>query len=98
MRGFRGSPAQTAAMADGFHVSYRRVPVAGGYTVDHSAGVLLFDRGGELVGEIPYDEDENKAFAELATLVQPAACVLGAPPRVDLWNGARLGSSCGGAS
>ncbi len=95
IRGFTGTESQVAAMANAFHVLYRRVPIPGGYTLDHSAAVSLFDTDGRIVGEIPYDESEDKALAKLATLVQPDVCVPGAPPRVDLWSGATLGSACG---
>lgn len=91
IRGFTGTEAQVAAMADTFHVFYRRVPTeGGGYSMDHSADVLLFDRAGGLAGGLPYQEDEDKSLAKLTTLVAPAACVPGAPARVDLWSGAKL--------
>ena len=96
IRGFTGTQAQTDAMADGFHISRRRVPLPGGsYTLDHAAGVFLFYARGESAGESPYDEPADGALAKLETLVSPKACLPEAPPRVDLWSGAALGSSCG---
>ena len=48
-----------------------------------------------MVGELPYGEAEERVFAKLTTLVSPAACLPGSPPRVDLWNGARMKDACG---
>lgn len=96
IRGFAGTQAQTDAMADRFHIRARRVALpGGGYALDHSAGTFLFDAGGEIVGEIPYDEPADGALAKLRTLAAPRVCVPGAPPRVNLWSGAALASSCG---
>jgi protein SCO1/2 len=96
IRGFTGTEDQVAAMANAFHIFYRRVPTeGGGYAMDHFAGVLLFDKSGAIVGELPYEEAEGSVFAKLTTLVSPVACVPGAPPRVDLWSGARLQDACG---
>jgi protein SCO1 len=95
IRGFTGSSTEVADMANAYHVTFRRVPVeGGGYTVDHSAGVMLFDARGKIVGQIGYDETPDQAAAKLSTLLQPNACIPGGPPRVDLWNGATL-QGCG---
>ncbi|MHB2166463.1 SCO family protein [Alsobacter sp. R-9] len=52
-----GSPEQLAAMAKTFYVTYRKQPLeGGGYTMDHSATVLLADKDGRLVGTLdPHD-------------------------------------------
>ena len=95
IRGFTGTDPQVAAMANAYHIYYHREPTeGGGYTMDHTAGVFLFDKAGQLVGELPSDERRDKANAKLTTLVAPDARLPGAPPRVDLWNGAALGT-CG---
>jgi protein SCO1 len=95
IRGFTGTDAQVAGIANAYHVYYRQVPTeGGGYTMDHSAGVMLFDAGGEMVGQVQYDESPDQALAKLSTLVQPNACRPGEPPRVDLWSGAKL-AGCG---
>jgi protein SCO1 len=91
IRGLTGTDAQVADMADAYHVYYRRLPeTEGGYTMDHTAGVMLFDARGQIVGQIRSDESAEQAFAKLSTLLQPNACLPGAPPRVDLWNGAAV--------
>ena len=91
IRGFTGTESQVAGITNAYHVFTQRVPTeGGGYTMNHSAGVMLFDAHGDLVGQIPYDDTPDQALAKLNTLVQPNACVPGGPPRVDLWSGAKL--------
>ncbi|UDL94041.1 SCO family protein [Lichenihabitans sp. PAMC28606] len=95
IRGFIGTEQQLASMANRYHIPYRRVQTeGGGYSMDHYAGVLLFDKTGRLVGELPYEEPETSVFAKLETLVRPDACVKGAPPRVDLWSGVSMNDVC----
>ncbi|MCW6506581.1 SCO family protein [Lichenifustis flavocetrariae] len=96
IRGFSGTEAQVSAMADTFHVFYRRIPSrGGGYSMDHFAGVLLLDKTGRMVGEVSFGEPEESILAKLTTLIAPAACVPGRPARVDLWSGAKMKDDCG---
>ncbi|MBL8672195.1 MAG: SCO family protein [Alphaproteobacteria bacterium] len=51
--GLTGSPEQIADMAKAYKVYYRKVPLKdGGYVMDHTAGVLLVDRGGSFRGTL----------------------------------------------
>ena len=49
-----------------FGIFSQKVPdKAGGYTVDHSAGVLLFDRNGDFVATISAEENDRVALDKL---------------------------------
>ena len=62
IRGWTGSAAEIARAAEGFRVRYEEVPLEGGdYTMNHTAGVFLFDASGALVSIIDYHE--ARAFA-----------------------------------
>jgi protein SCO1/2 len=62
IRGWTGEPAQIARAADALRVSYREVPLeGGGYTMDHTAGTLLFRATGRFMATI--DPHENPDFA-----------------------------------
>jgi protein SCO1/2 len=64
--GLTGSPAQIDRVKRQFGIYSKKVPdPAGGYTVDHTASVLLFDRNGEFVATISAEEDDAAAFAKL---------------------------------
>lgn len=93
IRGFTGTPAQVAAMADAYHVVQRRVPVEGGYTMEHSAAVSLFDRTGRLDGAIDYGEDEASALGKLTMLAAPGTCVPGVAEPTSLWDRPASGRS-----
>ncbi|MEJ1937523.1 SCO family protein [Nostoc sp. NIES-2111] len=56
--GLTGAPEQFTAMAKAFYVTHRKQPLDdGGYTMDHSATVLLTDKKGRLVGTLdPHDQ------------------------------------------
>lgn len=70
--GLRGSEAQVAEAARRFGIVYSRVPLsAGGYTMDHTASILLFDAQGQLVGTIDNKESETVALQKLRLLSQP---------------------------
>ncbi len=86
IRGFTGTAAQVAAMADAYHVAYRRVPAEGGYTMEHPADVFLFDRTGRLGGVIDYGEDEAGALGKLTMLAAPGTCVPGVAEPSSLWD------------
>ena len=71
IKGFTGTDAQVAAMARAYHILYQRVPLeGGGYTMDHTAAVLTFDRYGRFVGAIPFG-DKAQLLKQLTALVTP---------------------------
>jgi protein SCO1 len=64
------TPEQLAAFADSYKVYYNKVPLeGGGYTMDHTAGVLLFDRAGRFSGTIDLHEDRETALAKIRNLL-----------------------------
>lgn len=66
MRGWTGPEAQIAKAADGFRASYERVPAEnGGYTMNHTAGVFLFDAAGRFVSTIDYHESREFAVPKI---------------------------------
>lgn len=68
--GVSGSPEEMAKAIRAFRIYARKVPTEdGGYTMDHSALVLLFDAEGRYSGLIGYQEDPAKAMASLQKLV-----------------------------
>ena len=95
IRGFTGTAAEVAAMADAYHVAFRRVPVEGGYTMEHSAGVFLFDRTGRLGGVIDYGEDEASVLGKLTLLAAPGTCVPGVAEPSSLWDRPTAGPKSG---
>ena len=53
-----------------FGIFSRKVPDgSGGYTVDHTATVLLFDREGGFTGTISPEESNDPALAKLKQLI-----------------------------
>lgn len=68
--GVSGSPEEMAKATRAFRIYARKVPTEdGGYTMDHSALVLLFDAEGRYSGLIGYQEDPAKAMASLQKLI-----------------------------
>jgi len=64
--GLTGSPAQIAQIKKQFGIFSEKVPDdAGGYTVDHTATVLLFDRNGKFVSTISPEEQDSAALDKL---------------------------------
>ena len=64
--GLTGSPAQIEQVKKQFGLFSRKVPdSSGGYSVDHTATVLLFDRSGEFMGTIAPEERDGPALAKL---------------------------------
>lgn len=63
-----GEPAPVAAMLKAFGVLARKVPQDDGYTMDHTASVLLLDRTGAFKGTIAYGENPDTALAKLERL------------------------------
>ena len=61
-----GSPAQIEQVKKQYGIYSRKVPDgSGGYTVDHTASVLLFDRNGDFVATISPEEQDRPALDKL---------------------------------
>ena len=64
--GLTGSDAQVAQVKKQFGIFSEKVPdESGGYTVDHTATVLLFDRNGKFVSTISPEENDSAALDKL---------------------------------
>ena len=66
-----GTPEQLAAFAKGYRFVYKKVPLQGNdYTMDHSAGVYLYDAKGGFVGTLDPHEKDDVVLKKLSKLVQ----------------------------
>lgn len=67
----RGSAEQTKAVAKAFNVYYeKRGDIAGGhYTMDHTAGIYLFDPQGRTRLFVRYGEEPEKLLADIKQLL-----------------------------
>lgn len=63
--GLTGTPENIAQMAKAFRVYYRKVPLDEGYTMEHSAAMLVMDRRGKLLSLIAPQEAPEKAMTKL---------------------------------
>ena len=71
IHGLTGTEAEIAKTARAYRIFYNKVPLpGGGYTMDHTAGVFLFDRNGQFAGVIPYGGDPNRGVAPLRALLK----------------------------
>lgn len=62
------------AFAENYKIHYDKVALeGGGYTMDHTAGVLLFDRSGAFRGTIDLHEDRETALSKLRNLLAEEA-------------------------
>jgi protein SCO1/2 len=70
--GLTGTPEQTARIAKAYKVFYKKMPPmhGGGYMVDHSASVYLFNAQGSLVSTIDANENRVMAFAKIEKLIR----------------------------
>ncbi|HUE79821.1 MAG TPA: SCO family protein [Sphingomicrobium sp.] len=72
--GLTGTPAQIDQVKRQFGIFSQKVQdESGGYTVDHTATVLLFDRQGLFDATIAPDEGDEAALAKLRRLVDESA-------------------------
>ncbi|MFC3526580.1 SCO family protein [Paracoccus mangrovi] len=68
--GVSGSPEEIAKAVKAFRIYARKSLLAGGgYNMDHSSMLLLFDRNGEYAGLIGYQEEDARALASLRKLL-----------------------------
>lgn len=66
--GLTGSPEQVAQVAKQHAIYHAKVPqpdLPGGYTMDHGAAVLLFDRNGKFTSTIAQEEQSEPALDKL---------------------------------
>ncbi len=67
--GVTGEPEAIAEMLKDFGIYSRRVETSdGGYTMDHTASIILLDRHGAFFGTIAYGEAPDNARAKLKRL------------------------------
>lgn len=70
IQGFTGTPDAVAKAAKAYRVYYQKVPQdGGGYTIDHSSSVYLFDAQGQFVAPIAYQSPPDRAVHQLEALV-----------------------------
>ncbi|WP_071675773.1 SCO family protein [Nioella nitratireducens] len=66
IRGWTGEDEEIAKAVLGFRASYERVPTeSGGYTMNHTASVFLFDAAGRFVTMIDYHEPREFAVPKI---------------------------------
>ena len=66
IRGWTGKDEEIAKAVRGFRASYERVPTeGGGYTMNHTASVFLFDAAGRFVTMIDYHEPKEFAVPKI---------------------------------
>ena len=71
IQGWTGPPNQIAAIADCFRVTYEKVEGENGeYTMNHTAGVFLFDATGRFVTTIDYHEPREFAVPKIRRAMQ----------------------------
>lgn len=70
IQGFTGTPEAVAKAAKAYRVYYQKVPQeGGGYTIDHSSSVYLFDAQGKFVEPIAYQAPPDRALRQLRDLL-----------------------------
>ncbi|MFK0161161.1 SCO family protein [Rhizobium sp. NPDC090279] len=69
--GITGDPGEMRKAIKGWRIYAKKVPSPdGGYTMDHTASVLLVDAGGNLSGTIAYQENDDVALQKIRNLLQ----------------------------
>ncbi len=73
IRGFTGTPAQIAKIAEEYRVYYKKISTSdGSYLMDHSAMIYLMTADEKFDTEIPYQEKNTTALAKLRGLIATA--------------------------
>lgn len=68
--GVSGAPEEIAKAVKAFRIYARKSPTqGGGYNMDHSSTMLLFDRDGQYAGLIAYQEEHERAMTSLRRLL-----------------------------
>ena len=68
--GVSGTPEEIAKAVKAFRIYARKSPSqSGGYSMDHSSTMLLFDGDGQYAGLIAYQEEQERAMASLRRLL-----------------------------
>jgi len=67
--GLSGSQEQIDGAIRAFKVYARKVPTTSGYTMDHTASVIMMDGNGQFRGMIDYHEHESVALAKIRRLI-----------------------------
>lgn len=71
VEGVTGSPEEVQKALQSFRIYAARVPLDdGGYTMDHTASVLLFDAGGRYTDRIRYQEDLESVSLKLREILE----------------------------
>jgi protein SCO1/2 len=65
-----GPSDSISTLARTYGASFRKVPIEGGYTIEHSPAVFLIGRTGELHGIMGYDEDQRTRLEKLRELLK----------------------------
>jgi protein SCO1/2 len=69
--GITGDPGEMQKAIKGWRIYAKKVPSPdGGYTMDHTASVLLVDADGNLRGTIAYQENTDVALQKIRNLLQ----------------------------
>lgn len=70
IQGFTGTPEAVAKTAKAYRVYYQKVATdGGGYTLDHSSAIYLFDAQGRFVEPIGYGGPPERGLAQLKALL-----------------------------
>ncbi len=70
--GLTGPVADIRRLARAYRASFRKVPAAGGYTIDHTASVFLVNTKGQFAGVLDLRETEASKLAKLRSLLADA--------------------------
>lgn len=63
--GLTGTPKDIADVARAFRIFYEKVPTSGGYTLNHSASMLLMDSRGQFSGTMSFQEPQPTQLEKL---------------------------------
>ncbi|TBN43674.1 SCO family protein [Paracoccus subflavus] len=68
--GLTGTSDQVGSAAEGFRVTYQKVPREGeDYTMNHTAGVFLFHRDGRFGGIVDFHEDRRYTIPKIRRML-----------------------------
>ncbi|MEG9862642.1 MAG: SCO family protein [Parvularculales bacterium] len=70
--GYTGLPDQIAEAAKGFQVKYERISLENGYTMDHTAGVFIYNDHGEFTSISDHHESGDYAVPKIRLALRSA--------------------------